>query len=302
MLTNINPLSIALGAALAAPAMNCEANENPFSMTVLSSGYTTMAWSESADSEGKCGEGKCGDTSNYDPAPAKADSVEGKYGEAPRVNRPSDSGAQNVPQVEQELNVLEGLVKAAAAIDSGNLSSFFEQYYDIGKMSDTQRIWILDHFFKNVTPSIPLEHKRAIAGIVNGLYDHDQRAVLSSVIQLLPETWREAADFMASIATAYAAADKGGGSSRATRSVPDSASPENTPTSGAESDGYSEPDVSGKWTYNERVHCVQWETLRRAGQGMYFIQRCDNTGWCANQESIPEKEAVHSTRKWVSCP
>jgi uncharacterized low-complexity protein len=80
---NLKPLAIAAGAALAAsmtgiPVAN--ADQNPFGMTELSSGYMVVAGKEgkcggegkcgknklhsrSLDNkgEGKCGEGKCGD-------------------------------------------------------------------------------------------------------------------------------------------------------------------------------------------------------------------------------------------------
>ncbi|MEN8131510.1 MAG: hypothetical protein ABFS45_15220 [Pseudomonadota bacterium] len=54
----MKPLAAALGAAMAAsllsiPAAN--ADENPFGLTKLSSGYMVVA-----GKEGKCGEGKCG--------------------------------------------------------------------------------------------------------------------------------------------------------------------------------------------------------------------------------------------------
>ncbi len=71
--TELKPLAAAVGAALAAsafaiPAANAE--QNPFEITTLSSGYMV------ADShEGKCGEAKCGADK------AKA-AHEGKCGEA----------------------------------------------------------------------------------------------------------------------------------------------------------------------------------------------------------------------------
>lgn len=56
--SHLKPLAIALGTTLAAslaslPAAN--ADDNPFGMTKLSSGYMV------AGNEGKCGEGKCGE-------------------------------------------------------------------------------------------------------------------------------------------------------------------------------------------------------------------------------------------------
>ena len=77
-LTTTSPLAIAIGAALASGAIIAQADENPFSTTVLPSGYTlaadtTASGSSSAtddpadetddkgdSAEGKCGEGKCG--------------------------------------------------------------------------------------------------------------------------------------------------------------------------------------------------------------------------------------------------
>ncbi len=56
---SLQPLAIAVGAALAAgvlttPSINAE--ENPFGLTTLSTGYMVAA-----KGEGKCGEGKCGE-------------------------------------------------------------------------------------------------------------------------------------------------------------------------------------------------------------------------------------------------
>jgi uncharacterized low-complexity protein len=53
----LKPLTAALGTILAASAFTiptASADENPFNMSELSSGYMV------ADKEGKCGEGKCG--------------------------------------------------------------------------------------------------------------------------------------------------------------------------------------------------------------------------------------------------
>ncbi|MGH1536977.1 MAG: HvfA family oxazolone/thioamide-modified RiPP metallophore, partial [Gammaproteobacteria bacterium] len=55
----ITPLSIAVGAALAASAFTmtaANAESNPFEINTLSSGYMVAE----NDAEGKCGEGKCG--------------------------------------------------------------------------------------------------------------------------------------------------------------------------------------------------------------------------------------------------
>jgi uncharacterized low-complexity protein len=58
---NLKPVAIAVGAALTAgmtsvPVANAE--ENPFAMTKLSSGYMVA---DHDKGEGKCGEGKCGE-------------------------------------------------------------------------------------------------------------------------------------------------------------------------------------------------------------------------------------------------
>ena len=81
--SKIKPLSIALGATVAASALTvtgAQANENPFVTQDLASGYNLA----SADAEGKCGEGKCGDkkgdTEGKCGGDKKADG-EGKCGE-----------------------------------------------------------------------------------------------------------------------------------------------------------------------------------------------------------------------------
>lgn len=74
------PLLMAFGAALTAgvaavPIAN--ADENPFAMTELSSGYMVAGHDKG---EGKCGEGKCGE--DKDKLQAKEDKKgEGKCGE-----------------------------------------------------------------------------------------------------------------------------------------------------------------------------------------------------------------------------
>lgn len=56
MARNMKPLAVALGATLVAAATTqVNASENPFSSTVIASGYKVAM-----DMEGKCGEGKCG--------------------------------------------------------------------------------------------------------------------------------------------------------------------------------------------------------------------------------------------------
>ena len=55
----LKPISAAIGAALTASVIalpTANADENPFAMTELSSGYMVAG-----DSEGSCGEGKCGE-------------------------------------------------------------------------------------------------------------------------------------------------------------------------------------------------------------------------------------------------
>jgi uncharacterized low-complexity protein len=68
--TNLKPLAIAAGAALAtslAATTPASAAENPFAMSELSGGYMVAEMAEGKcgaekkmDKEGKCGEGKCG--------------------------------------------------------------------------------------------------------------------------------------------------------------------------------------------------------------------------------------------------
>ena len=60
----INPISAAVGTALATGfiAMStANADENPFALTDLSSGYEIAYGDEGSCGEGKCGEGKCGE-------------------------------------------------------------------------------------------------------------------------------------------------------------------------------------------------------------------------------------------------
>ncbi|MDD9892676.1 MAG: hypothetical protein OXT49_04090 [Gammaproteobacteria bacterium] len=58
---NVKPLVIALGAALgtAGAIGTASADQNPFSLTELTSGYM-VSGAEGKCGEGKCGEGKCG--------------------------------------------------------------------------------------------------------------------------------------------------------------------------------------------------------------------------------------------------
>ena len=58
------PISAAVGAALTASVIalpTANADENPFAMTELSSGYVVAGDTEGSCGEGKCGEGKCGE-------------------------------------------------------------------------------------------------------------------------------------------------------------------------------------------------------------------------------------------------
>ncbi len=77
--TELKPLAAAVGAALAAsafaiPAANAE--QNPFEITTLSSGYMV------ADShEGKCGEGKCGEGKDAEGKCGEGKDAEGTCGE-----------------------------------------------------------------------------------------------------------------------------------------------------------------------------------------------------------------------------
>ncbi|MGI8740487.1 MAG: HvfA family oxazolone/thioamide-modified RiPP metallophore [Gammaproteobacteria bacterium] len=76
---NLKPLAIAAGAALTAgvaamPVAN--ADENPFGMNALSSGYTVAE-----KGKGKCGEGKCGEMKDKKKLYGKDKKGEGKCGE-----------------------------------------------------------------------------------------------------------------------------------------------------------------------------------------------------------------------------
>ncbi len=60
----LKPISAAVGAALTASVLalpTANADENPFAMTELSSGYVVAGDAEGSCGEGKCGEGKCGE-------------------------------------------------------------------------------------------------------------------------------------------------------------------------------------------------------------------------------------------------
>jgi uncharacterized low-complexity protein len=60
----LKPISAVVGAALTASVIalpTANADENPFAMTELSSGYVVAGDAEGSCGEGKCGEGKCGE-------------------------------------------------------------------------------------------------------------------------------------------------------------------------------------------------------------------------------------------------
>jgi uncharacterized low-complexity protein len=60
----LKPISAVVGAALTASVIalpTANADENPFAMTELSSGYVVAGEAEGSCGEGKCGEGKCGE-------------------------------------------------------------------------------------------------------------------------------------------------------------------------------------------------------------------------------------------------
>jgi uncharacterized low-complexity protein len=90
----VKPLVALLGSALAAslvsmPAAN--ADENPFGMKPLSSGYMI------ADAEGKCGEnktheGKCGESKSGESKSGESKSGEGKCGESKSGESKSGEG------------------------------------------------------------------------------------------------------------------------------------------------------------------------------------------------------------------
>lgn len=77
--SKLTPLASALGitfAASLAASPAALADENPFSVTEMSSGYM-VAGDAKKDGEGKCGEGKCGE----DKADKEGKCGEGKCGE-----------------------------------------------------------------------------------------------------------------------------------------------------------------------------------------------------------------------------
>ena len=76
----LKPISAAIGAALTASVIalpTANADENPFTLTDLSSGFMVAGDAEGSCGEGKCGEGKCGENKDGEGACG-----EGKCGEA----------------------------------------------------------------------------------------------------------------------------------------------------------------------------------------------------------------------------
>ena len=73
----LNPIASALGVTLAATIAAspiAQADQNPFGVSEMSSGYMLAGAEEGKCGEGKCGEGKCGDE-------MKKGAKEGKCGE-----------------------------------------------------------------------------------------------------------------------------------------------------------------------------------------------------------------------------
>lgn len=91
--SELKPLVVAVSAALATGTFAisaANADENPFQMTELSSGYMVAdahgaaqegAAEEEKTEEGKCGEGKCGGEKSDADAPEEDKTEEGKCGE-----------------------------------------------------------------------------------------------------------------------------------------------------------------------------------------------------------------------------
>ncbi len=91
--SELKPLVVAVSAALATGAFaisTANADENPFQMTELSSGYMVAdghggaeegAAEEDKTEEGKCGEGKCGGAEADADASGEGKTEEGKCGE-----------------------------------------------------------------------------------------------------------------------------------------------------------------------------------------------------------------------------
>ena len=82
----LKPVAAALGAALAASVVSlpaaANADQNPFGMTDLSSGYMVAGGhGEGKCGEGKCGEGKCGEGKCGEGKCGEGKKAEGKCGE-----------------------------------------------------------------------------------------------------------------------------------------------------------------------------------------------------------------------------
>ncbi len=80
----LKPVAAAVGAALATSVLTmptANADENPFGMTELSSGYMVAYGEEGKCGEGKCGEGKCGEEKAEEGKCGEEKAEEGKCGE-----------------------------------------------------------------------------------------------------------------------------------------------------------------------------------------------------------------------------
>ena len=80
----LKPIAAAVGAALTASVIampTANADENPFGMTELSSGYMVAGNEEGKCGEGKCGEGKCGEGKAEEGSCGEGKCGEGKCGE-----------------------------------------------------------------------------------------------------------------------------------------------------------------------------------------------------------------------------
>lgn len=111
--SNKAPLAIAIGSTivsgLAASAVQAESsltpNENPFSMTELSSGYMQTAKADNSGSakmkDGSCGEGKCGSAMQKG---SEEKTVEGKCA----GNKPMPKAMKRMPAASQPEKMPEG--------------------------------------------------------------------------------------------------------------------------------------------------------------------------------------------------
>jgi uncharacterized low-complexity protein len=90
---NLKPMALALGTAFASTlGMGAvSAEENPFSMTELSSGYKVAS-----SHEGKCGEAKCGAQNKAEKADKEGNC--GAQNKAQKQEREGNCGAQNKAQ------------------------------------------------------------------------------------------------------------------------------------------------------------------------------------------------------------